>query len=85
MLMKASTVWLKRPVRNFVGVSDLKLNNNNNNNNNNNIIINNKNNNNIKHKSNRGNKSKQVSLTLAAQCKAGFEPCDERLNIEFER
>ena len=26
MLRKASTVWLKRPVRNFVGVSDLKLN-----------------------------------------------------------
>ena len=26
MLMKASTVWLKRPVRNFVGVRDLKLN-----------------------------------------------------------
>ena len=26
MLMKASTVWLKRPVRNFVGVSDSRVN-----------------------------------------------------------
>ena len=33
---------------------------------------------NIKHRSKRGNKSKQVSLTPASQCRAGFEPYDER-------
>ena len=32
----------------------------------------------IIHRYNRGNKSKQVSLTPAAQCRAGFEPCEER-------
>ena len=33
---------------------------------------------NFKHRSKGGNKSKQVSLTPAAQCRAGFESCDER-------
>ena len=33
---------------------------------------------NIKHRSKRGNKSKQVSFTATAQHRAGFEPCDER-------
>ena len=33
---------------------------------------------NIKHISKRGSKSIQVSLTPAAKCRAGFEPCSER-------
>ena len=35
-------------------------------------------NNQCKHGSKRGNKSIQVSLSPAALCRAGFEPCDER-------
>ena len=37
---------------------------------------------NIKHRSKQGNKSKQVSLTPTAQCRAGFEPYDEQCLAE---